>query len=514
MLTKTTLFIRILLITGIVILLNIVMSRFFFRLDFTADQRYTLSNATEDILNDLDKTVTVNAYFSENLPSQLQKNARDFRDMLTEYANESGGNVVYEFINPNESPEIEQQAIRDGILQQRVTVREKDQAKQQLIFMGAKIQYDGQEEIIPFIDPQKSSEYELSSKIKKLTAKNKPKIGFVSGHGEATTDNIVQAKSDLEILFELQNTTLLDSNLVAQFKTLVIAAPTDSFSNEELANLDRFVASGKGLLVAMNRGEANMQTVSGESVTTGLEAWLAGKGLQIGEDFVKDKKCGSIQVQRQQQTPFGMLPVITNIKFPYMPIISQFADHPVSKGIEQMIFPFASSISYNGSNSAVKYEPIAFTSKQSGRVPLPFSFQADVEKELHEYDFPESNLVVGATLEGPIASDVSAKMVVFSDGDFAVNGKAGEQMQRLPEDNINLFLNAVNWLSDDTGLNDLRTKSVSSRPIKKEFETDTQQQIYKWLSYLSPILIVLIYGFIRSFLRRSKRKKWANERYA
>ncbi len=53
----------ILLVAGVLVLLNILADRFFVRLDFTADKRYTLSQATRDILKELDKTVTVTVYF-------------------------------------------------------------------------------------------------------------------------------------------------------------------------------------------------------------------------------------------------------------------------------------------------------------------------------------------------------------------------------------------------------------------------------------------------------------------
>jgi len=91
------------IVIGIVVLLNLISERLFFRLDFTADKRYTLSEATKDILSELNDVVTITAYFSENLPPQLIKSRKDFEDLLTEYENRSNGNVLYEFINPNES---------------------------------------------------------------------------------------------------------------------------------------------------------------------------------------------------------------------------------------------------------------------------------------------------------------------------------------------------------------------------------------------------------------------------
>ena len=128
---------RVLIFIGILLVLNLISEKMFLRLDFTADQRYTLSDATKNILEDLDDVVTVTAYFTKDLPPQLQKSRKDFENLLIEYENRSGGNVIYEFISPNESEEIEQQAQQKGINPVMVNITEKDQVKQMKAYLGA-----------------------------------------------------------------------------------------------------------------------------------------------------------------------------------------------------------------------------------------------------------------------------------------------------------------------------------------------------------------------------------------
>ena len=158
----------IILITAIVLVVNLLSKRYNLRLDFTEDKQYTLSEATKDILKNLDEPVTVKAYFSENLPAHIAKTKDDFNDMLIEYSSISKGMVVYEFISPNEDQEIEKQAMQDGVQPIMINVREKDQVKQQKAFMGAVIELGEQKETIPFIQPGAAMEYSLSSSIKKL----------------------------------------------------------------------------------------------------------------------------------------------------------------------------------------------------------------------------------------------------------------------------------------------------------------------------------------------------------
>jgi ABC-type uncharacterized transport system involved in gliding motility auxiliary subunit len=85
-----------------------------------------------------------------------------------------------------------------------------------------------------------------------------------------------------------------------------------------------------------------------------------------------------------------------------------------------------------------------------------------------------------------------------------VNGE-GQQMQQLPADNVSLFVNAVDFLSDDTGLIDLRTKEITSRPLQAL--EDGQRNLLKWLNFLLPIILVLIFGLIRFQYRRNQRIK-------
>ncbi|NQZ74531.1 MAG: Gldg family protein, partial [Ekhidna sp.] len=82
---KKTIIVQLVIIVAIVVVANLLSNSVYFRLDFTEDQRYTLSDASKDILKNLDDVVTVSAYFSEDLPPQLLSNRQDFEDMLIEY---------------------------------------------------------------------------------------------------------------------------------------------------------------------------------------------------------------------------------------------------------------------------------------------------------------------------------------------------------------------------------------------------------------------------------------------
>jgi gliding-associated putative ABC transporter substrate-binding component GldG len=501
---KKSIVYQILLILGVLILINILSDKFFHRFDLTADKRYTLSKATKDILRNLDEPVTVTAYFTENLPPQFSKTRSDFKDLLVEYGNVSKGKIQYDFIDPNIDQQSETKAMKQGIQPVLINVREKDQMKQQKAYLGAVIQKGEQTDVIPFMQQGASMEYALSSSIKKLTVRDKPVIGFLQGHGEPPINNLQQAYNALAILYDVEPIMLTDTTYLRRFKTIAIVAPVDSFPNSHLKKLDEYLASGGNIFIAMKRVDGNLSQSRGTTINTGLEKWLAGKGLTVNDNFIIDASCGSVGVRQSQ----GLFNFTSNVRFPYLPLITTFAKHPVTSGLESVMLPFASSISFTRSDSSITFTPIAFTSQKTGTQQSPVYF--DIQKRWSDQDFPLSTLPVAGVLSGRLAGNANSRIVLVSNGDFAVNG-SGQQAQQLQADNVNLLVNSIDWLSDDTGLIELRTKDITARPLDQIAEG--KKVLLKYMNFLLPILIIVLYGVIRAQRNRNRRIKRMEEGY-
>jgi hypothetical protein len=206
---------------------------------------------------------------------------------------------------------------------------------------------------------------------------------------------------------------------------------------------------------------------------------------------------------RQQQ---GLFVMNTPVKFPYLPTITNYADHPITEGLEAVMFPFVSPVTIIPGDTTVMMYPLAYTSERSGVQSPPLYF--DVMKNWTQSDFGNSSLAVAAVIEGKIVGDFESKIVVFGDGDFAVNGE-GQQAQQLQADNISLMANAIDWLSDDTGLIELRTKGVTARPLDQSLEDGTKAFL-KYLNFLLPLVLVVLYGTFRFQQRRKIRNKLMN----
>ncbi len=492
------------LVAGILILLNILSFKYFVRLDLTEDGRYTLSKATKDILSELDETVTITAYFTEDLPPQYSSIRKDFKEMLVEYTNNSDGKLVYEFIDPNEDEETEQKAMQKGIQPLLINVSEKDQAVQKKAYLGAVVQMGEESDVIPFVQPGAGMEYALSASIKKLSVDEKPTIAFLQGHGEPSLRAIAEAVNSLSVLYNVMPVTLNDSTFqLDNYTTLAMVAPKDTIPPNHLMQLSRFLKNGGNLFLAMNKVDGNLQQQTGQLKYTGLGNWLKQYGITVEDNFVIDASCASIQVQ-QQQGPFSFA---TQMQFPYLPVITNFEEHPVTSGLETVILQFASSITFTG-DSTVKYVPLAKTSEKSGTQPAPLYF--DIEKQWTEADFPLSGLTVAACVEGKFKGEKTARIVIVTDGDFPINGE-GQQARQINPDNKNLIVNAIDWLSDDTGLIELRTKGITARPLD-EIENSTKT-LLKYLNFLLPIILIIIVGVLRVQYNKNKRIKRMQEGY-
>jgi gliding-associated putative ABC transporter substrate-binding component GldG len=487
----------ILIVVLIVVVINILSESYNFRLDLTEDREYTLSKATGNILKDLDKPVTVTAYFSKDLPPNIGNISGNLKDMLVEYNSRSNGMVVYKFVNPNETEQTEQEAVKAGIQPLMINVRDKDQIKQQKAYLGAIVSMGDEKEIIPFIQPGSAMEYALSTAIKKLSVTNKPVVAFIQGHGEPSLNEIPQVYQELGILYDVQSLTLTDTtNIPENIRTLALVRPKDTIPDIQLAKIDGFLSRGGNLLLAVNRVDGNFQNATGSGISNGLENWLLRKGVTISDNFVIDANCGAVTLQQQQ----GNFTMQSQVRFPYLPVIGKFADNPITKGLESVTMQFASPITFAG-DTAIKYTPIAISSDKSGSLRTPLYF--DIQKQWQLTDFPMKNLVVGAIIEVKFNSNIQSRIVLFSDGDFAVGGN--QRGMQLPPDNINLMVNSIDWLSDATGLIELRTKGVTSRPIK-EME-DSTKTFVKWLNFLLPIILIVVYGLVRIQMNHTKRIK-------
>lgn len=487
-------------VLAIILIINLISEKIFFRFDFTSDNRYTLSKATKNILNNLDETVTVTAYFSEDLPAEVLRSKQEFKDLLIEYRNAAHGQFEFEFINPSLNEKLEQEASKAGIYPVMINVRERDQIMQQKAFLGAVVESGNKREIIPFVQPGMPIEYTLSAAIRKMTTKKRPFIGFLQGHGEPSPYAMQQVMAEMSVMYNIKTIDLqTDVKSIDSISTLVIIEPIDTIKPTEFAIIDKFMASGGKVFVGIRRTRPNPEQLFVYEHNTGLEQWLLSKNISVDSKLAIDNYCATVNVQQQQ----GYYRVNVQQQFPYIPFVTNFAGHAITNGLEQVQLQFPSPVAYVGDSASV-FTPLLFTSDRSAVLNVPTNI--DVQRQWAVRDFPLAEIPLGGVLE----TNGIANLIVIGDGSFAQNGDPRQPRQQSP-DNISLFVNSIDYLSDDTGLISLRTKGITSRPIEQL--DDSTRTFIKWLNVLLPILIVVLIGIIRLQQQRNLRIKRMEEGY-
>jgi gliding-associated putative ABC transporter substrate-binding component GldG len=488
----------VLLVAAILVVATALSNSFFIRLDLSENQQFTLSQATRDILAGLESPVTIKAYFSEDLPPEFLRGRKQFKELLVEYAAHSEGMLVYEFINPQASEEIELEVVEKGVQPAMIDVREKDQRKQQKAYLGATIEMREETEVLPLIQPDGSMEYALSSAIRKLSATAKPAIGYIMGHGEPNLNELPQAMNELSVTYQVEPYFIAGGSVPGpdRFEAMLWIRPADTIPAEHFQFIDQYLALGGRLLVAFDAVAGDFVNFLGMPKYTGIREWLAAKSIEVKQNLVIDNRCGALTVQQSQ----GGLMFANNIPFPYLPLMRGSDGIAVSDGLEGVMMQFPSELRYTG-DSTLLYQDILTSSHQSNTQTVPQVL--DIQRQWTLDDYTQSHIPVAGAISGIINGSYS-KMVVITDGEFIVNGPPQQALQLQP-DNVRFFVNAVDWLMDDTGLIELRTRNVESRPLDPL--SDDSKTWIKLINLLLPIVLVIIYGLIRYQTRLRLRKK-------
>lgn len=507
---KQQVIIRIALILGIIVAVNLIGYRAYFRLDFTEDSRYTLSDITEDLMSELAEPVTVRAYFTEEMLPENELIRNDLEDLLKEYQNLSGGNLVYEFVNPNVSDSMERIVLYEkGMTPTIEQVRERDKFVERRVYMGAEISISERTGRVSNFSSETSMEYALTREIRRLIQPEKPKIGFILGHGEPATDKMFQLKAQLNILYDVREIEMSDTTvLTPDYRAIAIVNPKDTFPPSHLNALDGYLKAGGNLFVGMFNVYTESEPEFGQQMdvrpSIGLREWLSAKGIIIGNDYVYDKNMGNVTIP--VQTAMGAM--YTEVPFPFAPIIDRFPKHVITTGLEQMYIPIISSISID-QNKNFKVDTLLQSSNNSGVLltpqPLPFDGQS-----FRAPPFDRSKIPLAMAITGDVSgSGNTNRIVVIANGRIWINPRpdiTNPQGLVRPPDNVNFPGNAIDWLADETGLINLRTKAITSRPIK-ELE-DGERNFYKYLNVGLPIILILLIGLVRFQYNKRRRSRW------
>ena len=527
------------------IALNFVNQSFYKRFDLTSDKRYTLSKTTKNIISKVDKNLFITVYLEGDFPSEFKRLQVETRQYLEELALENQ-NIKINFENPDNQREA---LIKKGMLPSQLTVEEDGKLSEAIIFPWAEINYGKKIEIVSLLPTSivssqeeqlqkaiENLEYSFSNAINSINQKLRKKIAILSGNGELA--DIYQysflsevakkhrlAKFTLDSVSKNAEQTLQD---ISNLDLAIITKPTEKFTEKEKFVLDQFIANGGKTLWMLENVQADQDSLSktGKMLAyprdLNLTDLLFSYGIRINTTLIKDLYAAQIPVATGQ---IGNQTQFKNLDWYYHPLVGGNPNHAITKNVSPVRLQFANQIDTLKNN--IKKTPLLVSSLLTQKVGTPTIIELQsIGEEVVEKDYNNGSQLFAVLLEGEFESayknrvkpfetsifkekSTKNKMIIISDGVVGRNQLLKDQPYDLARDkwtnqqfgNKDFLLNAVDYLLDDSGLINLRNKSLQIRILDKQ-KAFTERIFWQFLNVILPI--VLLFGFGFNYLRKRK----------
>jgi gliding-associated putative ABC transporter substrate-binding component GldG len=548
-----------LFLTGLV-LLGIVSDLFGVRLDLTEDKRYTISEPSKQILENLDDVVFVRIYLDGEMPVYLKKFRSSVREKLDELKRYSRKKIQYEFRNPSDGSGEKRYAVFKELMQKGLTpltIRENDAeggATQKTLFPGALVNYKGKELSVNFVKTnQKLSveenlnlalqnlEYELINVIRTISRTKKDKIAYIEGHGELDDNSVWGISESLSEYYDIEAVVIEGATgILDEYKAVIVAKPMERWSEADKFVIDQYIMRGGRTAWFVDAVHIHEDTLSRGETTMGLicehnlNDQLFNYGVRINPNVLQDMQCSKIRINVSLP---GMPPDFKFASWTYFPLLWTPPDNPITKGIDLVKAQYPGVIDTVGNNAAIKKTYLLYSSEHAKvtNAPLIVSL-SQVDEKITQQVFNRSYLPVAVLLEGEfnspfrnrivaqyinspdyrfIPKSKKTKMIVVSDGDIIRNdvNRAGIELipYRLGYDrhteytygNNDFVMNAINYLTDENGLMEIKNRTLKMRLLDNTKIAYNHTEIILINTLVPPVIIILC-GIIFVLYRRRK----------
>ncbi len=478
---------------ALVVLGNLVSRGFFFRLDLTENQIYSLSSSSVVMLDKLDDFLTAKVYFSENLPGQYGNTRRYLQDILEEYAAYSDGNFRFEFYRPNDDEKLALEAQKSGIQPVQLQVLENDKFEVKRVYMGMALLYGDKREVLPVIQTTTGLEYEITTRINKLVDDNRPVVGVATVGASAPT--MERVSMQLRDAYDVRS-VFLSAGVPGDIAMLLVNGVSDSLSEDALDALKSYINRGGNLFLAQGKVNGDLQTQRGMPIQSNIFEALEPFGVSLADNLVMDRVCGTITVSQQR----GFLRFNSAVEYPFFPVLQVFPDHEIVNGLEQVQMLFSSEIVYDTADSTRHVKPLLVTSDYSGAAAGFINLNPIQNQAFQSLNEPGKVVGVYATAVSDSLENVMSQLVLVSTSDFLLDSGGGQ----VPSNGI-FVMNAVDVLIGDRDLVALRSREITTRPLQSV--DDATRTTVKTINILLPALLVIGYGLFQWRLEKARAKR-------
>lgn len=538
--------------TGLIVI-NLISHFFFLRFDLTHDKRYTLSQTSLDIIKNANEPLYIDIFLEGNFPPEFKRLQDETKQLLTEYK-AYNPNIIFQFVNPLENPE-EAESIMDSFLQRgltpiKITVDDKGKQSQEVVFPWGIATYKDKSTKIPLLKNKlgasteekvvssvQNLEYAFADAFHKITTEKKKKVAVIKGNAEM--DDIFKAdflKSVRDNYFigaftldSVAENPVKTSKELKAYDLAIIAKPKESFTDAEKMVLDQFVINGGKTLWLLDAVNVEMSDMNKTGSTfafpldLGLNDLFFKYGFRINPTLVKDLQCAPISLASGQQ---GNETQYEKYPWYFSPYVLPQSKHPIVNNIDGLKLDFTNGI--DTIKNKIKKTILLQSSAYSKKIGTPVEINLKIVNEKPKpADYQAGNIPLSILLEGQFSSvfdnrvlafkddsfqskGKQTKMIVVSDGDIIKNqlDENGEPLElgfdkwtNSVYSNKEFLMNCVNYLLDDNGLINIRSKEVDLPLLDKEkvYENYTYTQ---FLTVGLPLVLLLFFGIILTYLRK------------
>ncbi|MFM2369209.1 MAG: hypothetical protein RL619_1509 [Bacteroidota bacterium] len=545
---------------AVLLLLNIIGSSFFHRFDLTKDKRYTLSVTSLNIIKQVKNPLSIKVYMQGDLPAEFKRLQQETKQLLEEFQ-AFNKNIIFEFVDPlenkDESMDNIKELYRKGLTPINITVDDKGKQSQAMVFPWAIAVYNNKEVNIPLlknimgasttqkvIGSVQHLEYSIADALNKITKDKQKTIAVIKGNGEL--QDVLMAKFLIQVresyhigpftLDSVAKNPIGSLEALEKYDLAVIAKPTETFSDAEKQVLDQYIINGGKTLWLVDQVVAEMDSLYNSAGVTlayprdlNLNDLFFKYGIRINPDIIKDERGSPIKLATGEQ---GSATQYQEFNWKFAPQIYPNSPHPIVKNLGGIKFDFANPI--DTLKNGIKKTILLQSSQYSKKIGTPTEINLNsVTEETTPTDYlNKGNIPLSVLLEGSFHSMFENrvlpfdqktfetkgkhnKMIVISDGDLIKNQldknfqpvELGyDQRSGNLYDNKDFLINCVNYLLDDNGLINIRSKDLDLPLLDKEkvYENYT---ITQFITIGLPILILLLFGVLFTFLRKRKYSK-------
>ncbi len=547
-----------------VVIFFVILSSFLrIRLDLTEDKRFTLSQQSHDILSDLKNDIYIQVMLDGEMPVEFKKLRRSVRELLDEFRILSGRRVDFEFINPSAAGDVAQREARYKSLMGKglnpVNIQSGDEeggSSQKIIFPGMLVNSNGTEVPVNFLRNNQTAsaeqnllhsieglEYEMIQTIATLSADTIYKIAFIEGHDEYSEIETGDLTLNLARFFTIDRGIIGGKpGILDDYAAIIVAGPEKEFAEIDKFVIDQYIMNGGKVLWLLEEVYVDTDSLTlGRSTSIyrplNLDDQLFRYGVRLNPVMVQDLDCSLIPLtvitgeSNRQVVP---------APWPWYPLLNPSSVHPVTRNLNKVRAQFTNYLDTVGLDPQIRKTVLLATSPLTRVISPPVDIsleEAAVAPD--ERTFTRGRLPVAVLLEGVFPSAFRnritdnlaggsnirvrtesdpTRMIVIADGDVIRNdimrSGTSEAPYPLGQDrytgqmfgNRDFLINCLNYLADDKGLLELRSREMKMRLLNT---TKIRQEKTKWqiINVAGPVVVVILYGLAYSFFRKRKYAK-------